>query len=349
MKWVICQVVVLGSVLFGLFSCKKPSVEEQMPEPIIITQIMPSQSIVDSDFIIIGTGFNTIASKNIVKIGDIVLTVKAASATTLSVKCPSKSAWDKVSLANADGGSVVETSFRYNIASNPYKQLRLKSYLYGKSDLMEFSYNTAGQLSLKKTLFINPINGLTFTVSQSQYIYNGNGELVKEVNKPTATNIETIIEYLYTDGVLSGDRVYTLNTESSVIANLYTHTYRVAGGQLLEKIRKNASGVEIFSENYDYSIMGGNPQVTKTVNSSSDGVSTETYIQYLSYFEPHALLIPNSLQSTLFLASSASFSDPKFKNYTISLFSPTPSIINNISYNYGGGLSTNAVYNYENK
>lgn len=345
------QLITLIVVLISLGGCKKDKNirKEETPtqDPVEISGLIPAQNVVGSDFMIVGSGFNPIASNNIVKIGNVILTVKQATATSLIVNTPDNWIFDKVSVST--GLMNAMTSYKYYVNEDPYKMLRLKSSLEGVSDLFEFTYNSDNQAIKKVTNFINPINHLTFYVGETDYSYNGTGLLTKEVYTPSNSNLQTITEYFYTDGHLTSDKIYNFNTDNSTTTNLSSHTYVILGRQLVNKVTKDGNGNQLSSENYDYAIINEIPQVVKTTNNVASGISKATYIQHPLLFDPSALLIPGAPRSTLFLASSATFTDPNVKNYTISSITPALLVLPSVTYQYAGGLRDYITYTYENK
>ncbi|NQX40480.1 hypothetical protein SAMN05421820_105372 [Pedobacter steynii] len=350
-KKYIIQLIALVIALISLNGCKKNrSNETEQPIPqdsVKISGLIPAQTTTGSEFIINGSGFDPVASNNIVKIGNIALTIKQATTTSLLVNTPANWAFDNISVTT--GSMNATTVYKYHIVENPYKTLRLKSCLEGKSDLFEFIYNTNNQATIKNTKFINPINGLTFSVGQTNYSYNGRGFLNKEVYTPLNSNLQTITEYFYTDDNLTSDKVYNFNTDNSSITNLSTHTYLTVGKQLISKVTKDSNGNQVSSENYEYAIIEDVPQVVKITNFVSGGISKATYIQHPILFDPSALLIPGAPRPALFLASSATFTDPSIKNYTIATIFPSIQIAPSVRYQYAGGLSNVITYTYENK
>lgn len=342
-------VAVILVIAISVFGCKKNDNTIDEPQAAVhIDKLVPAQNIVGSDLLIEGSGFDPVATNNIVKIGNVPLVVKKATATSLLVNTPANLIQDKVTVST--GTSSATTAYNYYINGNPYAAIRLKS-IKSNSDLYEFTYNSNNQLIAKNTKFINPINRLTFDVGKTDHTYNEAGYLIKEIYTPLNSSLKTVTEYSYTDGKLSGDKVYTLNTTDQSVSNVVLHSYTIVGRQLISKITKDANGAQLSSENYVYAIVNNVPQVTRTTTSSSGGVSTATYIQHLSLFDPSALLNTGAPKPTLFLASSATFTnDASGKNYTIDLgLAPVLAVAPSVRYQYAGGLADVVDYTYEAK
>jgi IPT/TIG domain len=305
MKKLLTSILSLLFLLLIISSCHKNDDPPVQP-PIKITGFAPAQSFAGTDFIINGTGFDPSAANNTVKINGLAATVKSATATSLTVTIPDNALPGKVSVST---GTLSQTSDSdYLVISKSYTNVSLKTYQDGNTNQFDFEYDNNNRVILRKESFVNPISHLINLKGSAVYTYSTAGLLEKEVYTPLDNlSHQTMVEYSYTDGVLSADKRSTLditNPGSPVQQTTQSHTYSIIGKQLLKRTTKDGTGTVIADETYTYSMKDGAPQFIRHITTPA-GTSDETYAQYIAYANPYALLIPGAPQISLFLVTRA--------------------------------------------
>ncbi|HEY4195832.1 MAG TPA: IPT/TIG domain-containing protein [Mucilaginibacter sp.] len=342
MKPILCYFF-LFVLAIGIVSCTKKHASDEIhpvtppitTTPINITGISPAQAVTGSDIMIKGSGFDPTLSNNVVKIGTVNAIVKAVTDTSLIITIPDNALTGKITVTK---GSLSATTDREYYMVGPFDpDFRLREFVDGHRNVYDFEYDSKNRVTFRRENY-RIIDQFIINLASAEYSYNSAGLLEKEVRTPVGTvagSSDTtwkITEYFYTNGILSSDKVSSMNTAKTVSTVLFTHTYSFIGNQLLKTITKNAAGVQTSVETYTYSNVNDEPTVVRQINSVTDGLSTETYYQHPGEVDPYAYCIPGAPKPSLFLTDSARFSNPIIPSYSAAV--DYPSIEQHVIYSY---------------
>jgi len=349
MKHIQCYFFLFAFAI-SITSCRKKHGSNEITpvKPLKITGFSPAQNINGAEFTIKGSGFDPVASNNVVKIGNFNTIILAATDSTLTVNTSPDAYTGKITVTR--GASSVTSEQDYTLSPPPYSTLNFISVWDINRNIYDYEYDNNNKITVRNESEQNPVEPMfPFYKGSAKYTYNAAGLLEKEVFTPSTypegpgdITAQKMIEYFYTNGKLSSDKLSSLNTTdpaNPVSTVLLMHTYTFTGNQLSKTITQNGAGVQTSIENYTYSIENNVPKVVRQINSVTDGLSTETYFQTAGVVDPYAYLIPGAPKPNLFFVDSAKFSNPALRNYRLYV---SPGMA--MRYEYKGGFADGAYY-----
>ncbi|WP_109695654.1 IPT/TIG domain-containing protein [Chitinophaga deserti] len=315
MKNSVLPVVICSFVAFSYCKKKDNDPPTQPPAP-VVTGIAPGQASAGSDIMIKGKGFGTSISGVTVKINNQSSTVKLANDSVLIVTLPNNALPGYLIISNANGADT--SANEYPVSSNTFANKRLKEYMEGEY-WFTFVYDGTGKLVTRNQKWRNPINHLFFDRSVSNYTYNGAGQIASETYSWLEAPVYTKrIEYVYTNNVMTGDKVFDVNMTdpaNPVSTLTATHDYVLMGRQLLHAKTKNATGALVSEDNYSYEYINGKIKVTRQIIPVAGTPSTEIYMQFLYIPDPQLAMVPSQPGPSYFMAETATFSATPILDY----------------------------------